>query len=115
MLLNFSNHPTKEWTANQKNIAIDEYSTIQDLAFPPINPHIETHELDILVEQYLIQIREINPSAIHIMGEHTFTFKMVKELQKIGFPCIASTTERNASQDGNKKTIYFDFVRFRSY
>jgi len=115
MLLNFSNHPTKEWTANQKNIALEQYTTIQDLSFPSIDPHIDSSELVMLVKKYIIQIQQINPTAIHIMGEHTFTFKMVSELQKIDFLCIASTTKRKAIQKGNKKTIYFDFVKFRTY
>jgi hypothetical protein len=115
MLLNFSNHPTNEWTAKQKNIALEQYTTIQDLSFPPIDPNIDSFELEMLVEKYIFQIQQFNPTAIHIMGEHTFTFKMVTELQKIDFLCIASTTERKAIQKGNKKTIYFDFVRFRTY
>jgi hypothetical protein len=50
------------------------------------------------------------------MGEFTFTYQFVKEMEKRNIPCVASTTERIVTDnpDGSKTTV-FKFVQFRPY
>lgn len=115
MLLNLSNHPSSLWTDNQKQKALELYSEILDLPFPQISPSLDTMELDLLVENYENKIRQINPLAVHIMGEMTFTFRLVNRLKTLGFSCIASTTERKTTEKNGVKTSIFEFVQFRTY
>ncbi|PZX48283.1 CRISPR-associated protein [Algoriphagus chordae] len=115
MLLNFSNHPSASWPENQIKIA-QQWGVIQDLPFPPIDPTADEQEIDMLAQQYLSQILEINPNAVHVMGELTFSFKLIELLKSHGVTCIASTTSRNTQEmsDGTKVSK-FEFVQFRSY
>ncbi len=116
MLLNLTNHPSANWPQKQKDVAINQYGEIVDLSFPQIDPHFTTNQVELLVEEYIIKIRKINPVAVHIMGEMTFTYRLVNRLKEIGIPCIASTTERKVTEDDNgNKTSQFKFVQFRSY
>src|SRR5699024_4097856 len=96
-LLNLSNHSSTSWPKNQKESAIEKYGSIQDLSFPQIDPGIDEESLTQIVETYLQKIREINPKAVHIMGEMTFTYRLVNRLKEIGIPCIASTSERKVT------------------
>lgn len=116
MLLNLSNHPSTSWPQNQKTLAIAVYGEVQDLIFPQIDPNSSGYDLDQLVEKYESKIRKVNPTAVHIMGEMTFSYRLINKLKEIGIPCIASTTERKVSEDKNgKKISQFNFVKFRSY
>ncbi len=115
MLLNLSNHPSAHWPPTQMNEAVKQYGSVQDLAFPQINPNANTDEIEQLAEEYETKIRKLNPSTVHLMGEMTFTFKLVNRLKAIGIPCIASTTERIAEEENGAKTSVFKFVRFRAY
>lgn len=116
MLLNLSNHPSSSWPENQIQTAIEKYGTIKDLAFPQINPEWNTDQVRQLAEKYETKIRELNPAAVHIMGELTFTFILVNKLTAIGIHCIASTTNRTVTNEENgMKTTVFEFVRFRDF
>lgn len=115
MLLNLSNHPSANWPHGQWNTAIEQFGSVQDLPFPQINPNANADEIEQLAEEYETKVRLLNPSAIHIMGEMTFTYKLVNRLKAIGISCIASTTERTTEEENGTKTSVFKFVRFRSY
>lgn len=115
MLLNFSNHPSSLWPDNQISLAIEDYQSVEDLPFPHIDPKGDTDEVDLLVDEYVEKIRKIDPYFVHIMGELTFTFRMVNRLEAIGIPCLASTTERKVVINNNIKTSQFEFVQFRPY
>lgn len=115
MLLNLSNHPSANWPPGQWNTAIEQFGSVQDLPFPQINPNANADEIEQLAEEYETKVRLLNPSAIHIMGEMTFTYKLVNRLKAIGISCIASTTERTTEEENGTKTSVFKFVRFRSY
>lgn len=116
MLLNLSNHPSSSWPESQVRAATHQYQTVEDLPFPQINPEWDDDQIEQLAEEYEIKIRKVNPQAVHLMGEMTFTFKLVNRLKSIGIPCIASTTERIATDGSNgNKTSVFQFVRFRTY
>lgn len=118
MLLNLSNHPSTHWTPEQLQAAEEQHGSVQDMTFPNIDPHWSTDEVIQFAEEYYNTIRKLEPypTAIHIMGELTFTFTLVQKLKSAGIPCIASTTERiiKFEQDGTKNST-FRFVRFRAY
>ncbi len=115
MLLNLTNHPSKQWSAKQYDHAIKLYQEVQDLPFPQISPALDSASLDFLVEEYEHKIRQIDPSVVHVMGEMTFSFRLVQKLKSAGILCIASTTERITEQIGDTKTSRFEFIQFRPY
>ncbi len=115
MLLNLSNHPSSNWPQEQMDAAIQQYGSVQDLPFPQIDPEADSDQIDQLVEKFVHKITKINPSAVHIMGEMTFTYKLVTRLKDLGIACIASTTQRITQESNNIKTSVFKFIQFRSY
>lgn len=116
MLLNLSNHPSNLWSDEQMSQAITEYNKVEDLAFPQVKPELDENQLDELVQMYFEKVQRIRPKAVHVMGEMTFTYRLVSKLQKENIICIASTTERKVfkESEGNKISK-FQFVRFRKY
>jgi hypothetical protein len=115
MLLNLTNHPSKQWSAKQYNHALELYHEIEDLLFPQISPALDSASLDDLVNEYELKILQINPAVVHLMGEMTFTFRLVQKLKLRGISCVASTTLRITEQLGEIKTSHFEFVQFRNY
>jgi len=91
------------------------YQEVLDLSFPQISPALDSASLDYLVEKYEHKIRQIDPSVVHVMGEMTFSFRLVQKLKSAGILCIASTTERITEQIGDTKTSRFEFIQFRPY
>ncbi|GMU87667.1 MAG: hypothetical protein AMXMBFR48_29080 [Ignavibacteriales bacterium] len=122
MLINLTNHPFDKWEGKQKTEALRIYNTVADLPFPSVNPAWDEHELKAQAGAYIQQCLTIlhgctdNHKAVHIMGEFTFTYAVISGLLKAGVECIASTSERLVTEEGNgKKTVTFRFVRFRKY
>jgi hypothetical protein len=121
MLINLSNHSAKFWKANQIDIARSEYGEIIDVPFPAIDPSLGSDGVDQLVNDYLRQIivkfESVNENNrfVHINGEYTFTFKLVKALKYEGICCVAATTKRNVIENGDEKIVKFEFVQFREY
>lgn len=128
MLINLTNHPLSKWSEEQKQVAIEEYGYIEDLPFPQIAPEADETEIADLAKEFTakckIQFEQANipvskqayNEAVHIMGEMTFTYQMVKLLSAQNIKCIASTTKREAIEkpDGTKISV-FQFVKFRTY
>ncbi len=116
MLLNLSNHPSSKWSDQQLKTAANDYGGVEDLPFPNIPPHYSREDVQRVVQQYFEKVRALNPKAVHLMGEMTFTFALVQKLKAAGWPCVASTTERKILEEKEgKKTLQFTFVQFRSY
>jgi hypothetical protein len=116
MLLNLSNHSSKQWSDAQKNKATELFGSVVDMPFPQIDPNASADEVSRKVEEYIADTRKLNPMAVHIMGEMTFVYSFVSEMQRIGIPCYASTTKRVVTEKENgEKISYFDFVNFRNY
>lgn len=133
MLINLSNHLLSKWDKLQREAAENTFGEIVDLPFPQVKPQDSLKSVTELVAQYTAKCAELigeqhnqdlqskqgsdQPrNAIHVMGEYTFTYQFVKEMERRGILCVASTTERRVvdSPDGSK-TTYFDFVQFRPY
>src|SRR5690606_5486998 len=115
MLLNLSNHPSSNWPAEQTTAATKRYGSIEDLPFPNVPPEATSDQVRQLAEQFYNKIRKMDPQAIHIMGEMTFTFALVNMLMAVGYPCLASTTNRIVEERDGKKIVQFEFLQFRSY
>jgi hypothetical protein len=122
MLLNLSNHPSHLWPKEQLNLAKQLFGDIIDIPFPDVSPSGDEKYIDQLSDEYLDKILDIlfehpkTPFVVHIMGELTFCFSLIKKLQQYNITCVASTTRRISEiTPDNKKISKFDFVQFRKY
>lgn len=119
MLINLSNHPSSKWSEKQLAAAHGQFGEIIDLPFPVVAPDGDENYIAALADECCNKVMELlggEPAIIHIMGEMNLTFALVALLQKAGFSCVASTTQRivNELPDGGKE-VKFQFVRFRKY
>ncbi len=118
MLLNLSNHPSSAWSVEQMNATVEQFEQVVDMPFPNIDPHATSEEVEQLAYQYARTLHSQyihGLTSLHIMGEMTFTYALLKAL-KNSFDCYASTTERTAFEEADGcKTVQFKFVQFRSY
>lgn len=117
MVLNLSNHNSSTFLKKQKEEVIRLYCKIEDMAFPSIQPLASLEEVQLMAEEYLQKILGFKDlKAVHLMGEMTFVYQLVKLLEKHQIPVIASTTTRNVVEHGDgSKTWKFDFHQFRPY
>lgn len=123
MLLNLSNHPSAKWSAEQRAAAERRFGMISDMPFPELNPGLSLGEITNIANDYAQKCLEMftksasgKLNAVHAMGEYTFIYQLLKRLESLGVPCVASTTERitQKNPDGSKTSV-FRFVQFRPY
>ena len=119
LFLNLSNHSSDKWNKAQLDAA-RAYGEVVDMPFPEIDPGATTEEIHRLAEEYADRITSSylgrDLMTVHLMGEMTFTFRLVTLLHARGVRCVASTTQRKTSElaDGKKESI-FEFQAFREY
>ena len=118
LFLNLSNHSSDKWSEAQLDAA-RAYGEVVDMPFPEIDPGATTEEIHRLAEEYADRITSSylgRDLTVHLMGEMTFTFRLVTLLHARGVRCVASTTQRKTSElpDGTKESI-FEFQAFREY
>ena len=113
MLLNLSNHPSSSWSESQLAAAGGK---VEDLAFPQVNPDGDEAYIEQLANEYYNKIIEMQGiTAVHIMGEMTFCYKLITKLKAHNIRCLASTTKRETVEENGVKISKFNFVRFREY
>ena len=117
--INLSNHPSDKWDEKQMEAA-KQYGEVMDIPFPSIPAQADENEVVRLAEQYLNRINDYPCAAVMIQGEFTFTYHLVKLLEKTGIPVLAACSERRVEEivnpDGSvSKKVDFHFVRFRTY
>lgn len=118
MFINFSNHPFNQWSAKQL-AAAHAYGELEEIQFPDVDPSWDEIQMAGIVEVFFKEIKRRSIEyevTVHIMGEMTFVYAMIKRLKGEGITCVASTTCRNSViiTDGGK-TSFFEFVKFRKY
>lgn len=117
IFLNISNHPVNQWSEEQRKAA-EKYGELKELEFPKIEPIMSSGDIAELASQWyndiMVQYANCN-LTVHVMGEMTFTHSLVSLLKDNGIRCVASTTERNVVDEGEKKISVFKFVSFREY
>lgn len=119
ILLNLTNHPSSLWSDKQRDAA-HVYGEIMDMPFPAIDETDDETYIAVLADEYLQKILDLakeNNVTVHLMGELTFTFALLKRLQEHGIPCVASTSKRIVKEEcaGHKSEVIFQFERFRRY
>lgn len=119
MLINLTNHPSSRWSDNQKASA-EVYGEIVDMPFPVIDEAGDEKYIATLADEYLNKIVNLSDTqsvVVHIMGEQTFSYALIKRLRERGITCVASTTKRIVKEEvpGKKSEVIFQFERFRAY
>lgn len=118
MLINLSNHPYTIWSDTQQEAA-KEYGEIVDLPFPEVEAAADENHIRHMADEYLQKVKQLangRTATIHLMGEMTLTFALVKRLQNDGFSCVASTSKRIVNEtEPDYKEVVFQFEKFRRY
>ena len=113
MFINLSNHPSASWSSAQLAAAGGK---VIDLDFPAVDPYGDEDYIEQLVNDYYNKIITFQGiTAVHIMGEMTFCYKLITKLKAHNIRCLASTTKRETVEENGVKISKFNFIRFREY
>lgn len=117
--INFSNHPSGNWSEKQL-AAARKWGEIADLPFPNVEPDATKEQIEELAETMAAQIQAQNPAAVMCQGEFTLTFQVVTHLKAAGILTLSACSRRQVTEvrqaDGtSRKVSVFEFVQFREY
>lgn len=119
MLLNISNHSSKNWKPEQ-NKAAEQYGRVIDIPYPDLKPEWDCQKIVVcardcfdLCKEMIGQEKEL--SAVHLTGEPVFCSVLSQLLMREEYKCITSTSERKAMVKNGIKISYYKFVCFRNY
>lgn len=119
MLLNCSNHISKNWSAEQLKVA-SQWGEIIDYPFPQVPAIADEAYISKLADDIVKNIRSMQPSAVMCQGEFTLSYVVITKLLESGIKVIAACSERKTEEvilaNGNvEKRVVFQFIRFREY
>lgn len=119
MFVNFSNHPSAQWSAAQQ-AAAQYWGNVVDVAFPDIDPAADETALDSMAAAYVHHILHLNPDVVLCQGESTFVYRVVRRLEEQGIPVLAACSRREVQEttrpDGSTlRQSVFVFAGFRRY
>ena len=119
VFVNLSNHPSADWSEEQKKAAL-VYGGIIDVPFPSVPSSCSDKAMQKLADKAIGAVTKAAYPArevtMHVMGEMTLTYRIVNKLKARGIRCLASTSDRVANDLGNgEKISQFHFVEFREY
>ena len=119
VFVNLSNHPSVDWSEEQKKAAL-AYGGIIDVPFPSVPSSCSDKAMQKLADKAVGAVGKAAYPArevtVHVMGEMTLTYRIVNKLKARGIRCLASTSDRVANDLGNgEKISQFHFVEFREY
>lgn len=117
--INYSNHPSSSWSAEQLSAA-HEHGEIVDIPFTSVSPDADEKDISQLAERDVEVIMDYNPAAVLVQGEFTLTYRVVTMLLEKGVKVVAACAERRTEEwtepDGSHvKKAVFRFVKFREY
>jgi len=127
--INFSNHPSKSWSIEQKNAFRDfvvrhrEISNVDkvdfeivDVQFPDIPPDASKSVLEEIANNYVDKIKAYSPQVVMVQGEYGLTYIVVNMLKQKEICVVYATTKREVVEKENgEKISVFKFVQFREY
>ncbi len=112
---NISNHPSNEWSEDQRAAAREFAEAIIDVPFPEVPPGADGTWIEQKAEEVLASLPAETTHAL-VQGEFTLTMALVKRLQQRGIRCLAATSERRVSRtEDGRELREFRFVQFRDY
>lgn len=119
IFINYTNHPISEWSDEQVSAAMKYAETLVDIPFIGIDPDKGEDDIEKIADsefKKILKVAEGHEATVHLMGEQTLSFALIKKLQGLGVRCVASTTKREVNDLGdNKREVTFRFVKFREY
>ena len=120
IFINFSNHPSYNWSAKQQQAVSDLYdSEILDIVFPIVNAAADEAEIERISKECSERICGYHPVAVLCQGEFGVTYHVVQLLKKreirILYACSERKTVEKKTESGTIKTSEFHCVRFREY
>ena len=115
MFINFSNHPSVRWSAEQTAAAI-EFGDIVDVPFPDVPAGADTAAVSALAARIL----DLRADVVLVQGEMSLSFAVAGRLQRNGVAVLCACSERvcetSVLDDGStERRSVFRFVRFRRY
>lgn len=116
--INLTNHPTSTWLEPQL-VAAQAIGELIDIPFPEVPADATKEDVAVMALDMVDRIKDVtggHPCTVHVMGEMTLTYALVKELKALGYRCVASTSKRLVEmlEDGSKN-VRFEFCQFREY
>lgn len=120
MLVNLTNHPSKNWHTDQYNAAVCKWNEILDISFPDVSPAWEKERIYSEAKCIVDKITAMEPKAVLCQGEMCMTMALVRMFQEKGILVYAATSNRRSVEfvnlDGTvEKRSVFQFVQFRQY
>lgn len=118
MLINLTNHPFLSWSEKQYQAAVEQFGGVVDYDFPKITESMTCKDILASARKIKNDITKFYPESksILVMGEHTFTYSVILELQKANFDCYATVSPRDVVEEKNNiKVSRFQFKKFRKY
>ena len=120
VFINYSNHPLDLWGEKQLKEARELGATLLDIPFPQVSPIWSHEEILKFADSETNRIKEatvnFDNAIVHIMGELTLIYNVIRKLKESGIKCVASTTERVTELlPSGEKISKFNFVTFREY
>lgn len=95
LFVNFSNHPSQDWTSQQMTAALAYGRTVVDLPFPSVPAQWGYDEVQALAAACVEQIAKLAPAAVLCQGEFTLAFQVVEGLKARGIVVMAACSERD--------------------
>jgi len=119
MFINFTNHDSAKWSAEQLTAA-SQYGKIINMPFPDVDAEADEYYIEALAQNCVDKIAGYHPNAVLCQGEMTLAFAVVKGLMVRGITVLAACSRRNVieriSRDGRAvKYAEFQFTCFRKY
>lgn len=118
LLINLSNHPSSSWTAEQLTAA-KAFGELIDMPFPQVAPDATADDIKTLAEAQVAAIMkqaETHTVTVHVMGEMSLIYRIVRMLSERGIRCVCSTSYRVVKDQGDgRRLVEFNFNSFRDY
>lgn len=119
VFINFSNHPSCFWGAEQRQAA-ESIGRIVDVAFPAVQADASAETVRETAETVCAELEAYSCPVVMVQGEFTLTYHIVRILKEKRIRVVASCSTREAKEtsqpDGSSvKNSTFRFVQFRDY
>ena len=119
MFINYSNHPSSEWSEAQLAKA-KKYGEIVDIPFLQVDPNFTSEQVRSLAVTEAKKIMSYHPDVVMCQGEMTLLYNIVSVLKANGITVVGATSERKVVMQENldgvtQKSLIFEFVQFREY
>lgn len=119
MIINFTNHTSTNWGAEQLTAA-HRWGDIIDIPFPKVPASADENYIAMLADVYCKKILNMSPNAVLVQGEMSLSFAVIERLYHKGITVLCASSERICksivTEEGStiRKSI-FKFVGFRKY